>query len=270
MVYGKGKVNNMRFGLCQLNIEWENKMQNYEKAKQFIQESKEKGCDIIFFPEMSFTGFSMNIERTQEFQFETVNLMKKYAMFFGISVGFGWVKACGEIKKAENHYTIVNQNGEVISDYIKIHPFSYSSEDKYFIAGNKVVCCDIHNIKISTFICYDLRFPEIFQAISNQATYIFVPANWPGERDSHWVTLAKARAIENQIYICGINCVGNMNGVKYVGNSLIINPDGKVECNLMSEEGIIIHDTNNAPEEMREIFPIKSDRRNKFYSKYYL
>jgi len=80
-----------------------------------------------------------------------------------ISIGFGWVKAAGE--KAENHYTIINEKGDEISDYVKIHPFSMAGEEKYFVKGNKLSTCKLQGREIATFICYDLRFPAVFQAL---------------------------------------------------------------------------------------------------------
>ena len=76
---------------------------------------------------MSFTGFSMNIEKTKETNEENINIIKTYALEHKINIGFGWVKSNGNM--AENHYTIINCEGEIILDYIKIHPFSYSGED---------------------------------------------------------------------------------------------------------------------------------------------
>ncbi|MEQ8156462.1 MAG: nitrilase-related carbon-nitrogen hydrolase, partial [Clostridiaceae bacterium] len=188
----------MRAALCQMHIVWEDKIKNYEKAGYYIKEAVSKSAHIILFPEMSFTGFSMNIEKTKELKEETVGVMRKYAEEYGINIGFGWVKGNGV--KAENHYTIINPKGEIILDYIKIHPFSYSGEHKFFISGNELKCCNVKGIGLSAFICYDLRFPEVFQAVSKNVSIIIVPANWPEKRREHWRCLLKARAIENQVY----------------------------------------------------------------------
>ena len=212
---------------------------------------------------MTFTGFSMCISCTKEKDEETISFIKAKAIEYQIAIGIGWVKAKGE--KAENHYTLINKNGEILSDYIKIHPFSYAEEDKYFIGGERLECCEIGGSTLSTFICYDLRFPEIFQAVSNRAGIIIVAANWPKERAEHWKVLLRARAIENQVIILGVNCVGEKNGQYYSGDSCIINPLGEVIASLEDREGLIIHDIKDCTNEVRELFQYKKDRKNTFY-----
>lgn len=256
----------MKYALCQYKILWEDKEKNLLQAKKFIEQAKEKSGDMIFFPEMSFTGFSMNIEGTQESDFESLSIIKEYAVKYGIAIGFGWVKASDTGFKAQNHYTIVDSGGEVILDYIKMHPFSYALEDNYFISGDNLAYCVYKQTAMSVFICYDLRFPEIFQAVSDRVSHIFIPANWPAQRDTQWMALAKARAIENQVYINGINCVGEMDDKYYNGSSFIIDPNGKIVEQLLNKEGLIFGDTDNLVELVRKEFPVKQDRRNKLYA----
>lgn len=255
----------MRAALCQTDIIWENKLENYIKAKYFIEEAASKAADLILFPEMSFTGFSMNIEKTKETDEETIKIIQKYAIENTINVGFGWVK--GNEEKAENHYSIINSEGKVILDYIKIHPFSYSDEDKYFISGNALKCCKVNEINISTFICYDLRFPEVFQAVAEKVSLIIVPANWPESRKEHWLCLLKARAIENQVYILGINCVGEKNRKYYSGDSCVFDPGGNVRGIVSNKEALLILDIDDDADEYRASFPLRADRKVDLYKK---
>ncbi|MEQ8199588.1 MAG: nitrilase-related carbon-nitrogen hydrolase, partial [Clostridiaceae bacterium] len=189
--------------------------------------------------------------------------IRKYAEEYSINIGFGWVKGNGA--KAENHYTIINPKGEIILDYIKIHPFSYSEEDKFFISGNELKFCNVKGIGLSAFICYDLRFPEVFQAVSKNVSIIIVPANWPEKRREHWRCLLKARAIENQVYVLGINCVGENNGLYYSGDSCVIDPSGNVLKEMSYKEGLIIQDIEDNTEKIRREFPVKADRKIKLY-----
>ena len=255
----------MKAALCQMDIVWEDKLQNYEKAKYYVEEAASKFADIILFPEMSFTGFSMNIDKTKEINEESIEIIQGFAIESRINIGFGWVKGNGS--KAENHYTIINSKGKVILDYIKIHPFSYSSEDKYFISGNELKRCKLKGIEISTFICYDLRFPEVFQAVSKYVSLIVVPANWPEQRREHWICLLKARAIENQVYILGINCVGEKNGLYYSGDSCVIDPLGNIVEILSYKEGLLIQDIEDNIDKFRNEFLIKGDRKIDLYKK---
>jgi len=255
----------MKIALAQTWILWEDKPANYHRAEGLIQEAADCGAEVIFFPEMSFTGFSMNTEVTKEQNQETITYMKQLAQKYSISIGFGWVKDCGKL--CENHYTVMAHTGIILSDYAKIHPFSFSGEDKQFIGGSAVSAFCLHGIPFSNFICYDLRFPEIFQAVSERAHVIVLAANWPARRSSHWKALLKARAIENQVYILAVNCVGNIGGTDYAGDSCVLNPNGDVQAYLSGTEGTVYFALEDDVQQFREAFPVKQDRREALYRK---
>lgn len=252
----------IKFALAQTHIAWEDKGQNLKKAQEYIKDAKNHGAEAIFFPEMSFTGFSMNTDIVKEAG-DTVRHMQSAAVLHQIVIGFGWVKDCGS--KCENHYTVVDSAGTICSDYIKIHPFSYSGEDLKFQGGSALSCFSVNGIECSTFICYDLRFPEIFQAASKKAHVILVPANWPAKRSGHWQLLLRARAVENQAYILGINCTGDIGGIHYAGDSCVIDPNGDERSVLHEEEGIIYFELTDDTEDFRKGFPVKRDRREQLY-----
>lgn len=257
----------MNIAVCQYHIQWENKELNIKQAESYIAEAKEKGAELIVFPEMSFTGFSMNLPAVEEVDTYTIDRMKQLSTRYHICIGFGWVKK-GNLA-AENHYTIVDFNGNSLSDYIKMHPFSYGNEDKYFTPGDQLSFCQIGDQMVSTFICYDLRFPEIFQAASRQASVLLVAANWAAARKDHFLTLIKARAIENQCYVVACNCVGDMQGEYYSGNSSIIAPDGKVIETLEHKEGLLMAELSINVNEYRKGFSVKTDRREELYCRLY-
>ena len=256
----------MRIGLFQMHIIWENKAANFVKLEEQLQKAVAQKIELLLLPEMSFTGFSMHTELTKESNLDTVKRVQALAAAYGVAVGFGWVKDCGE--KAENHYTVVDKSGAVISDYAKIHPFSYSGEDLKFRGGDKLIDFELAGIPFSGFICYDLRFPEIFQAVSDKAHVILLPADWPAKRSGHWKALLPARAVENQVYILAINCVGQIDDLYYSGDSCVINPDGQVLQMLSDEEGLLIYDLQDDVEQYRSKFPVKKDRRESLYKEW--
>lgn len=248
----------VNIALVQSHIEWENKEVNIAKAKKIIEELKDKNLELILFPEMSFTGFSMNIKNTAEND-ETIDKFMTIAKENKVAIGFGWVKKQRE--KAENHYTIIDSNGEVLNDYVKMHSFTYGGEDKEFIPGDEISTFYVKNMKCSTFICYDLRFPELFRK-NNENPHIFIiPANWPEARREHWITLLRARAIENQAYVLGINCVGEMGNLKYSGDSCVVAPDGTVVQVLTGEEGVLFISIKENDYAIRESFPVLKDKK---------
>lgn len=262
----------INIALLQTQIIWEDKERNYRIAGEQIREAADRGAEAVFFPEMSFTGFSMNIDRTKESDGRTIGHMKTLAQQYHVSIGFGWVRDCLDIcsescGKCENHYTVVDGAGDVLSDYVKIHPFSYSGEDLKFQGGSALTYFMLNGIPCSSLICYDLRFPEIFQAVSKRAHVIIVPANWPAKRSEHWRALLRARAIENQVYILAVNCVGEIGGVHYTGDSCIIDPDGGINAELSGTEGMIELGLTDDVERFRQAFPVRQDRKEGLYAR---
>ena len=255
----------MKIALCQLEIVFEKKEENTRRVISFMEQARSAGAELVLFPEMSLTGFSMNTRFTGEQDRESVKCMCAAAERIGIAVGFGWTALAG--KRGENHYTVISAQGEVLSDYVKIHPFSHTGEDRFFEKGNEIVHFTVDRIPFSSFICYDLRFPEIFQAVSGRAHAIIVPANWPAGRREHWKCLLRARAIENQCYILGVNCVGRQKGMCYAGDSSVILPDGTVAAELSDEEGLILYDLTDDVDDYRRVFPMKQDRRPDLYAR---
>lgn len=257
----------MKVALCQFQIAFEKKEENTRRAVSFMEQARSAGADLVLFPEMSLTGFSMNTGLTGEENRESLQRMCMEAKRIGIAVGFGWTALSGE--RGENHYSVIDADGAVLSDYVKMHPFSYSGEDRYFEKGEKLTHFELAGIPFSNFICYDLRFPEIFQCVSGQAHVIIVAADWPGSRREHWKCLLRARAIENQCYILGVNSVGNQNGSYYAGDSCVILPDGTVAAQLADEEGMIFYDLADDVSGYRSAFPMKQDRRTDLYVELY-
>lgn len=248
----------MKVALAQTQIVWEDKNRNIGNAEKIIKQQTGDGAELVLFPEMSFTGFSMNTDVTGENGRETAGRISTLATKYGVGIGFGWVRWAG--KKCENCYTIVGKDGSCVSEYVKIHPFTYSGEDQKFVGGNRVVTYEFGGIYFSTFICYDLRFPEVFRMVCDDVSAVIVPANWPAKRSGHWKTLLQARAIENQVYILAVNCCGNMGGQYYSGDSCIINPDGEVLELISGREGVISYDLRPNTDEFRRRFPVLQDR----------
>lgn len=259
----------MRVALCQLDIAWEDKRMNLEQAKVYMEEAKAEEAEIVFFPEMSFTGFSMNVDLIKEEYGETLKEVREMAAESQIAIGMGWVKAeeMGGRMEVKNIYTVIGSQGEILSNYVKIHPFRYAKEDQYFTSGNRISLFEYRERVFSTFLCYDLRFPEIFEIASRKAEIIVVSANWPQPRKEHWSTLLRARAIENQVYILGVNCIGEKAGLYYSGDSCVIDPNGNVMGVLSDQDGLIVLDIPNNTEQIREEFPVKQDRRPELYYK---
>lgn len=257
----------MKIALCQFHIRYEEKEENLARAEKFIHQAASDQVAMILFPEMSFTGFSMNTRLTGEECGETLDRMRRLAVQEQIAIGFGWVKGRAA---SENHYTIVDETGEVLEDYVKIHPFSYSGEDSFFVKGSRPGSFVYQGIPFGISICYDLRFPELYQQLSREAHVILVPANWPKRRRLHWRALLQARAIENQVYMIGINCCGRQEDLYYSGNSGVVNAQGEVLFEIEDREELRVFELTDDVSACRTEFPVKADRRPSLYKEFYL
>ena len=295
----------MKLALYQMNIVWENKEENLNKLENVLKTVSGRKIDLLLLPEMSLTGFSMNTDVTGESDYETVRKIKKLATEYKVAIGVGWTKRINDKSNdllCENHYSIVGPDEveefgvtedeksnsclsydsgineddfdeldiPMMFDYANIHPFSYSGEDRFFTGGEYQDYLYYKGFNISAAICYDLRFPEIFQTMSKNSELIIVPANWPEVRIGHWDKLLVARAIENQCYIAGINCIGEIGGVTYCGGTMLVDPNGDTVIpdeieGSDSGELVLIYEIDNDVENIREAFPVKKDRREKIY-----
>lgn len=260
----------MKIGLAQTNIYWEDKEKNKAQCLEMVAKAKTKQVDFIVFPEMTLTGFSMNTSLIAEEQenSDTIAFFQQIAKQYQIAINFG-VVIKKEIKAA-NKSIIVDKTGVIQADYNKIHPFSFGEEQTHYIGGDSLCYCQIGDMILSPLICYDLRFPEIFQICSKKSNLITVIANWPALRRGHWITLLKARAVENQCFIAGVNRFGSGNGLDYSGDSLIVNPYGEIITQCMSHAGLITADIDSSlVKEYRSAFQLKEDRREDLYIELY-
>lgn len=260
----------MKVGLTQMDIIWEDKKKNMEKAKKLMEQAQKQNVDLLVFPEMTLTGFTMNTNLAgEEMLFSpTLRFFKETSKQYHMAMAFGFVEDFGE--EYYNKLMIVSE-GRIIYDYDKIHPFSYSDEGKYYIGGHEVKTTRLMNMELSGFVCYDLRFPEIFQAVSGQADMILVIANWPKERILHWETLLRARAIENQSYIIGVNRTGKGNDIEYIESSMAFDPQGERLTKPHSKSELMVVDVE--PEKVKKIrkqFPCKQDRQVELYETLYV
>ncbi|MBQ9156116.1 MAG: carbon-nitrogen family hydrolase [Eubacterium sp.] len=255
----------MKVGLAQMDIVWEDIEKNKEKAEVFFARAAQKQVDLLIFPEMSLTAFSMNVEKTASDWQDQPEFFCQMTRRYPTAAVFGYPRKCGDIY--ENHLALAD-HGEIKLDYAKIHPFSYGTEAKYFRGGTEIKETAFMDTVVSGFVCYDLRFPEIFQIASRRSELICLIANWPRTRIGHWDILLQARAIENQCYILAVNRTGEGGKLSYNGHSAIYGPTGERITPVREDEILLTADID--PENVRKYrkeFPLKADRRESLYLK---
>lgn len=254
----------MKIALIQLNIAWEDKEENYKRAEFFAEKASGEKCDVIVFPEMFNTGFSMNVSAIAEDESgETDSFLSGMAKKYGMYIISGFPVKESSAGKGRNIAAAYDKNGTRIAVYTKMHPFSFLGEDKHYAAGKNTITFDIDDIPCSIFICYDLRFPEAFRKVAEKVHAIFVIANWPASRKEHWEALLKARAIENQCFIIGVNRIGtDGNGIHYPGESRVFDPSGNEVCSGNDKDEFMVCEFDPAEAvETRSRFPFLKDMR---------
>ena len=256
----------MRIALTQMDQKWEDKKENLLTCEVLINEAKKNGVDLIIFPEMTLTGFSMNYAAVAE-EKESKNLekFKKLAKSNCIAIILGLV--IKDEKYGTNSAIFLSREGEVLGTYNKIHPFSIAGEDENIKGGELLCVVENLNLRIGITICYDLRFPELYSALSQHCDLVVNIANWPAKRQDHWFSLIKARSIENQIYVAGINRIGiDGKNIEYKKSSLLVNPNGDIVMPLLENEDFAIYEIDqNMVGEFRESFSTIQDRRPNLY-----
>ena len=256
----------MRIALGQLDMVWENADASIDRAETLIKQAAEAAAECIIFPEMSFTGVTLNTAKVAEDPKDsrTVQRMKELAKSYNLAIGFGWAASPeGEEKLVTNRFTLLDKEGTVVGEYKKMHPFTYGGESDCYAKGNEIVTVPFLGRKIALFICYDLRFPEIFQIAAREADVLLVIANWPQIRREHWQTLLRARAIETQSYVVGVNCCA------YSGDSMAVDSIGNILGMLSGREGILVCDLDDRAWSLRHKFSTRADRREDLYRTYF-
>lgn len=224
----------------QPDIVWEDKDANFGRIRHLLQQRSIEPDSLIVLPEMFSTGFSMDLALTrQKDEREGEAFMKTLAQETGCAV-MGGVVTPGPGDKGHNQAVAFAPDGSLLARYTKIHPFSLAGETNCHEPGTEIVTFQWGGFTIAPFVCYDLRFPEIFRAASRKgANLLVVMALWPVKRQQHWLTLLQARAIENQAYVVGVNRVGAEPQYLYAGRSVVVDPHGIIIADAGEQEGVI-------------------------------
>lgn len=253
---------NLSVALVQARQEWEDKQANLHHYEQLLQDVQ---CDLILLPEMFHTGFTMNTDLAEDWEDSpALAWLKKTAREKGAAIYTSFIVQEGTF--FYNRGVFVTSDGSV-DIYDKRKTFSLAGEDQYFQRGETERIVELRGWKIQLQICYDLRFPELIRnrLDSNlQPAYdvLVYVANWPEKRIAHWHALLKARAIENQCFVLGVNRVGtDANGLSYNGDSQCVNAMGEVTLLPANKETVqIIVMKMNELSKTREIIPFLKDR----------
>ena len=252
----------MKLYCCQFDICWEAKEINFEKVRTLLEGNVPTPGSLVVLPEMAFTGFSMNVELVAEDEPQrTESFLTDLAKRFGVYLIAGLVTRC-QNGRGENKAVFVAPDGGVGEVYQKMRLFSPGGEHLYFQRGDTIKRFSWPGGCVVPLICYDLRFPELFRAALPLGAELYVIiANWPRARDDHWITLLRARAIENQAFVAGVNRCGQDPNHDYAGRSMIIGPDGRILAEAGTTDEVISAEVSwKIVRECRVGFPGLKDR----------
>ena len=246
----------------QLDIVWEDRKANFEKVRGFAKTAVEEGVSVLVLPEMFSTGFSLNPSVTAEpSDGETPTFIRELAREFKLVVIGGYVQR-RQNGKGANAALAVDSNGVKLAEYFKAHLFTFMDEEKSHDSGSEPRVFVLDGMEMACFVCYDLRFPEMFRLVANGASMVFVIASWPKERQRHWDILLPARAVENQFYVMGVNRVGTGGGHSFTGGTTIIDPMGNTIAHGGKGEGLVIAEIDTeVVADIRAKLPFLKDRR---------
>jgi omega-amidase len=214
--------------------------------------------DLILLPEMFTTGFCTDPGPVAEtMDGPTVQWMKRTSEEMNCAIAGSLI--INDHNLFYNRLVFVDRSG--MEWYDKRHLFCIEGEETAYTAGTRPLIIKLGLWRISFLICYDLRFPVWSRNRQNYDLLVY-SSSWPAGRSDVWNTLLRARAMENQSYVAGVNRVGkDGNGIDYIGESVLLDPKGKEIATLApSEEGIIsaaisLNDINN----FRAKFPVWKD-----------
>jgi predicted amidohydrolase len=234
----------VRIAAVQHDIVWEDRDANFERLAPQVARAVGAGAEIVLLSETFSTGFSMTPGIGETEGGRSAQFLLAQAAEHGV-----WVAGtCPEIAPGEdlpyNSFVLAGPDGTV-HRYRKLHPFTHAGEHERFRAGDKPVTVEVGGLRITPFICYDLRFADVFWRAAPDTDVYLVPANWPSPRRHHWQTLLQARAIENQAYVVGCNRVGVAgDGTPHVGDSRIVSPMGELLATAAEVETIVLADVD--------------------------
>lgn len=213
----------------QFDIAWRDKRANYDKVRRLLGPVRIAPGSLIVLPEMFVSGFSMDAGSVAEApDGDTARFLADLARDTGAYLLGGMATKEGP-GRARNEAVVVGPDGVETVRFSKLHPFSLSGEAASYAPGDRVRTFAWARFTVAPFVCYDLRFPEVFREASRLGADLFVViANWPRARHAHWEVLLRARAIENQAYVIGVNRCGADPSHDYAGGSRIVDPRGEI------------------------------------------
>lgn len=245
----------------QIELAWEDAAANAARVESALERERPEAGTLVVLPEMFGSGFSMDAVRACAGSEVVLARMSVWATRWQC-----WVLGGLALKEATgpaNCAVAFGPDGAEAFRFRKLHGFSPVGEPGTFRSGDSVGVWEVGGFRLAPFVCYDLRFPEVFREASRRgADLLVVIANWPARRERHWLALLQARAIENQAWVVGVNRAGSDPTATYSGRSVVVDPMGVIRADAGEGERWVRAELDVAEaRNWREAFPALRDRR---------
>jgi predicted amidohydrolase len=252
----------MRFAVVQHDIVWEDRTANFARLAPQVARAAGAGAEFVLLSETFSTGFSMTPGIGEPEGGPSAQFLQSQAAEHGVWVAGSCPEVAPDGDLPYNSLVLAGPDGTV-HRYRKLHPFTHGGEHERFRAGEKPVTVEVGGLRVTPFVCYDLRFADAFWHAALDTDVYLVTANWPAARRLHWQTLLQARAIENQAYVVGCNRVGTAgDGTEHTGDSRIVSPMGELLATAAGVETVLVVDVDPAEvTATRERLRFLADRR---------
>ena len=245
---------------------WEDPDKSLAKAETFVAEAAGRDGVLVAFPEQFTTGWDpCSHENIQARDGHIAKELSRMAKEHGIAVLGSFREQHSPLPR--NTAIVFDSGGEELAAYSKCHPFSPGGEECWYGPGEHVAVFSLGGVKFGIAICYDLRFADIFVAYARAGVHaVVVPSAWPGSRLEHWELFIRARAVEFQVYIAGVNTTGVTPVDTYLGGTMTANPWGKIIARAGEGEEMVASEIDpSLVAEVRAAFPVDRDRRPELY-----
>ena len=259
-------VTPLRVALGEYDTGWHDPATSLARAAAVVGAAASAGAHLVVLPEMCTTGFTMDSNRAEPVDGESVARLRGIAAEAGVWVLAGVATRAGEPCngadpcRARNSAIVFDPRGAIAAVYHKRRLFAYAGEHQHYEPGESHAVIAVEGVRVSPFICYELRFPELFRAVAPETDLMLLIANWPAARRSHWDTLVRARAIESQCYVIAVNRTGEGGGLMYDGGSAAYDPWGDLVPPVARADGIMIVEVDpDTVARVRAAYPFLAD-----------
>lgn len=261
----------MYVAVVQMSVQRGNMPHNWETVRTrvaaLMQEHPE--TQVIVLPELWSSGYSLesHAELSSALGHKEATFLGELAKQYKVAFAGGSVLS-QENGHLYNRAQVITSNGTYAAGYNKIHLFRLIDEHKWLAPGSEQLRFAMHDMECASVLCYDIRFCELSRSLAlSGAQTLFVSAQWPLSRKEHWVTLLRARAIENQMYVVACNVCGLDADMVMGGHSCIIAPDGTFLAQSETEEVTLTAELlSDEVAQVRSKIPVFQDRAPHLYT----